>query len=122
MSASVKIMLSYDYCHFEVCKSTDENITDEQINEMRKDVQRLCDKAVQQFKIAKDMSSKRMNGKYTMLDFKNQCLAIEEKKEEDRTVKEIAMLKQFSDENWQAQFEYNYDYEDNFDESDDEDY
>jgi len=50
MGASVKIMLSHDYCHFEVSKSTDDNITDKEINQMRKDVQKLADEAVRQYK------------------------------------------------------------------------
>jgi len=50
---SVKIMLSYDYCHFEVCLGSDENLSLDQINEMRKDAQRLADRAVNQYKTAK---------------------------------------------------------------------
>lgn len=53
MGASVKVMLSYDYCHFEISKSTDEAITDERIDEMRKDCMRLADKAIAQYKTAK---------------------------------------------------------------------
>ena len=65
MGASVKIMLSYDYCHFEVCLSTskeivfpdqipgEEGITLKGVDEMRKDCQRLADKAVRQYKTAK---------------------------------------------------------------------
>ena len=64
--ASVKVMNSYDYCHFEICLGTDdENTTLKQINEMRKDAQRLVDKAVEQYKIAKNkipyQKSKRSN-------------------------------------------------------------
>ena len=40
------------------------------------------------------------------------CKKIKAKDEQDRTIKEVAMLKQYEDENWQAQFNYNYDYED----------
>lgn len=53
MGASVKIMLSYDYCHFEVCISSTEEMTNENIDNMRKDCQRLADKAVKQYKTAK---------------------------------------------------------------------
>ena len=42
MSASVKIMLSYDYCHFEVSISSDAN-TVVAANELRKAAQRLAD-------------------------------------------------------------------------------
>jgi hypothetical protein len=51
--ASVKVMNSHDYCHFEVCLGTDEDISLNEVNEMRKDAQRLVDKAIEQYKIAK---------------------------------------------------------------------
>lgn len=51
--ASVKIMLSYDYCHFEICLSTDEEVTLERVDNLRKEAQRLADKAVNQYQIAK---------------------------------------------------------------------
>ena len=50
---SVKVMLSYDYCHFEVALASDDEMTLEQIDEMRKDAMRLADKAVFQYKVAK---------------------------------------------------------------------
>ena len=62
MGASVKIMLSYDYCHFEVSLSSDDEMTLNQVNEMRKDCQRLVDKAVHQYKIAKSEASKMIYG------------------------------------------------------------
>jgi len=66
MSTSVKIMLSYDYCHFEVCKSTDEELTNNQTNELRKDVQRLADEAVRQYKVAKNQAARRQESEYKM--------------------------------------------------------
>ena len=53
MKGSVKIMLSYDYNHFEVALSSDDEMTSEQIDEMRKEAQRLVDKAVHQYRVAK---------------------------------------------------------------------
>lgn len=54
-SASVKVMLSYDYSHFEVSMTleNDEGLTKKKIDEARKDCQRLADRAVEQYKIAK---------------------------------------------------------------------
>jgi len=115
MSASVKIMLSYDYCHFEVCKSTDENLSDKEINELRKDVQRLADEAVRQYKTSKKQAALRSDAEYKMRNFEAECEKIEAKDEQDRTIKEIAMLKQYKDENWQAQFDCDYDYDDDED-------
>ena len=100
-------MLSYDYSHFETSMSlsNDRGVSKEDIDNARKDCQRLCDKAVSQYKIAKDVASKRSDGVYKMHNFEQECLRIERKAECDRTLKEIAMLKQYSQENWQAQFD-----------------
>ena len=44
-TASVKVMNSYDYGHFEMTLGTTEPVTMAEINEMRKDAQRLVDNA-----------------------------------------------------------------------------
>ena len=58
-SASVKVMRSYDYCHFEVnlaanvdCPS-DSPEWFEQVDNLRKNAARLADKAVAQYMVAK---------------------------------------------------------------------
>jgi hypothetical protein len=113
-NASVKVMLSYDYSHFESSMSleNDNGLTMKEIDDARKNCQRLADKAVYQYKIAKIMASKRIDGEYEMRNFESDCKRIKEKKENDRTLREIAMLKQYDDENWKSQFEYHYDYDD----------
>lgn len=116
--ASVKVMLSYDYSHFEVSMSVcaEEGVlTLKDIDEARKDCQRLADKAVSQYKTAKQFAANRTDSKYKMENFENQCKSILLKNKGDRTINEIAMLKQYETENWQAQFESRYDYEDNDD-------
>ena len=50
-----------------------------------------------------------------MRNFQEQCERIKAKDEQDRTIKEVAMLKQYEDENWQANFMYEYDYDDDDD-------
>jgi len=112
MGATVKIMLSYDYCHFEVCKSTDENITDKQVNEMRKDVQRLADEAVRQYKIAKDKADKRANSSAEIARFEQDCQAIEKKPKGERTINEMAMLKSRDNHSFYKSVVAEYDYED----------
>lgn len=118
-SASVKVMLSYDYCHFEVAMAleNDNGIEIIDIDEARKDCQRLADKAVRQYKKAKEMAVKRTDGQYQMQNFEAECLRIKAKSEQDRTMREIALLKEYEDEKWREKFEYAYDYDD-----DDEDY
>ncbi|GAB6122320.1 hypothetical protein [Dysgonomonas termitidis] len=113
-TASVKVMLSYDYSHFEASMSleNESGLTMQEIDDARKKCQCLADKAVGQYKKAKEMAAKRKNSEYNMWNFEEQCKRIQAKDEQDRTVEEIAMLKQYEDENWQAQFEYPYDYDD----------
>ncbi len=116
-SASVKVMLSYDYSHFEASMSVENEsgLTMQDIDDSRKKCQRLADKAVGQYKKAKQMASNRSDGEYQMRNFQEQCERIKAKDEQDRTIKEIAMLKQYEDENWQANFMYEYDYDDDDD-------
>lgn len=113
-SASVKIMLSYDYSHFEssLTIENEAGLSLSEIDEARKNCQRLCDKAVAQFKKAKEMAAKRTNSIYEMRQFENDCLRILEKPECDRTLKEIGMLKEYQDEKWRERFDRSYDYED----------
>lgn len=116
-SASVKVMLSYDYSHFEASMSleNDSGLSMKEINEARKNCQRLCDNAVRQYKVYKQAASNRQDGQFKMSMFENECKKIAAKDEHDRTLKEIAMLKQYENENWQAQFQYDYDYDDDED-------
>jgi hypothetical protein len=113
MGASVKIMLSYDYCHFEVCKSTDENLTDKEINELRKETQRLADEAVRQYKIARRKAELRNSDNFKKEIFlKNYGHAVR-KMAEDRSPEEIALVKQRNDKDWEDHFNQNeYDYQD----------
>lgn len=113
-TASVKVMLSYDYSHFEASMSleNDNGLSVKDIDEARKSCQRLADKAVGQYKTAKQAAANRSDGQYKMASFENECKRISAKDEHDRTLKEIAMLKQYENEKWQEQFDYNYGYDD----------
>lgn len=65
-SASVKVMLSYDYSHFEASMSVENEsgLALSDIDEARKKCQRLADKAVGQYKKAKQMASNRSDGEW----------------------------------------------------------
>lgn len=54
----------------------------------------------------------RVNSSTEKIRFEEDCKRIQAKDEHDRTIKEIAMLKQYQDENWAKKFDYDYDYED----------
>lgn len=113
-SASVKVMNSYNYSHFETSMTleNDNGVTLKDINDARKNCQRLVDNAIQQYQTAKDFAAKRNDGKYQMENFKSQCEKIKIKQQNDRTINEIAMLKQYETEDWEKQFAYEYDYDD----------
>lgn len=114
MNASVKVMLSYDYNHFEIALS--EECADlAAVNELRKAVQRLADEGVRQYKIAKEMVAKRGNSEYEKKRFEEEIARIKAKPEGERTVNEMAMLQQFKDEQWATQFDFLYDYDDDDD-------
>ena len=112
MKGSVKIMLSYDYNHFEIALASDEEMSVASVNDLRKTAQRLADEAVRQYKRAKEAAANRAQGKQHKEYFLQEIKRIEKTGEEDRTVRDLAMLKQYQDENWQAQFEDDYDYDD----------
>lgn len=115
--ASVKVMRSFDYCHFEVCLST--TLEDkpwiqgepkpgvDTVDELRKMAARLADKAVEQYKIAK-----RAAGRCVALP--ENISAIRRIEPGDRTVKQQAELKAHDD----AAFRSRYDYQDDWDEED----
>ena len=114
-SASVKVMLSYNYNHFEssIVIENEEGLTVEEIDEARKDCARLCDKAIIQYKQAKIVENKTVG-----LKDQRERLEIEveklREKEGELTNHEKAKIKTLEDFNWNRQW----DYEDDFDEDD----
>ena len=111
MKGSVKVMLSYDYCHFEVALSSDDHLTLEEVNALRKEAQRLADEAVRQYKKAKDMAYRRENVPYERARYLEEIERIAAIPEQDRTPEQQAKLKAHEDGEWEKQFDYSYDYE-----------
>jgi len=122
MKGSVKIMLSYDYSHFEVALSSDKDLDAKGVNDLRKTAQRLADEAVRQYKKAKEKAALRDRGQIERQYFLNDIKHIERIPENERTPDQLAMLKQYQDENWEAQFDHDYDYDEDDDEPDFDDY
>jgi hypothetical protein len=112
---SVKVMRSYDYCHFEVCLSSSEATTPEGVDELRKAAARLADKAVHQYQVAKDAMKRgdMMAEKWRL----NDAL---EKPEGERTPAEKAVIKFHQDENFARRFRYDYDDDFEYPDFDDE--
>lgn len=118
-SASVKVMRSYDYCHFEVCLSTTLNGLENgpaAVDELRKTAARLADKAVEQYKVAKANAEWRSN-----INFSKEELAagvariLKDVPESERTPEQKAKIKKLSDEAYWAR---RYDYEDDWQDED----
>jgi hypothetical protein len=105
-------MIEYDYCHFEICKGTDQELSNQEIHAIRKDVQRLVDETVQQYKVAKDMAEKRAQAEWAKSDFERSIQKIKSIPEGERTINQVATLKEYEDGVWEEKFSYSYDYDD----------
>lgn len=107
-SASVKVMLSYNYCHFEASMSleNEDGVTNKDIDDARKDCNRLCDKAISQYKRAKAEEIKRSNQQYERATLEKEVSQIRIKPKDEWTVVEQAKVKALEDYNWEAQFNY----------------
>lgn len=112
-SASVKVMLSYNYNHFETSISleNEKGLTNKEIDEARKDCNRLCDRAISQYQKAKDNEGKRANQKWERKRLEDEVSEICRYKKE-WTSEEKAKVKALED------FEYKeiYDYDEEWDE------
>jgi hypothetical protein len=111
-TASVKVMRSHDYCHFEVCLSSNAAITGDQVDEMRKEAARLADKAVRQYRIAKINAARLLDEKTQRGYLVERVARIRATPEGDRTVRDQAELKAYDDDRWEAS--RSYDYEDDW--------
>lgn len=111
--ATVKIMLSHNYCHFEVSKQIEgEEISQQDIDAARKDCQRLADKAVGQYKTAKADETKRTNSSYERKQLEMEVATIKQKDKEFWSVLEKAKVKALEDYNHNSL--YDYDDDDNY--------
>lgn len=113
-SASVKVMRSHDYCHFEVCLSSNDADTPEKVDALRKEAARLADKAVDQYKTAKKAYEvhAQFNEKWRLREALSAA-------EGERTPQEKAVIKYHQDAAFAARFDYRY--EDDFDPDYDDD-
>ena len=115
-AASVKVMRSHDYCHFEVqlgaAGSAFAGITPEQVDELRKVAARLADKAVEQYKVAKrnfeELDRERREHEW---DARN-VDRIKAKPEHERTPEEAVALKKFNDHQYSRRYDYEDDWHD----------
>jgi len=108
MQGFVRIMLSYDYCHFEIALPINEEMDINQIDEKRKEAQRLADKAVHQYRVAKKNIQYSKYGTTYRNDLEQQVKIIKENyPKSEWTPEQKAKVKTLKD------FEY-YDYQDDW--------
>jgi len=115
-TASVKVMQSYNYCHFEASMSLEnENGLDTiDIDIARKDCQRLTDKAVKQFIQAKQFEAKRANLMSEKAILIREVANIKSMPENTWSVTDKAKVKALADHNWELQFDYEDDFDDQY--------
>ncbi len=109
--ASVKVMLSYNYCHFEVALSSDQEMTLKEINEMRKDAQKLANHAIEQYRTAKMYADVAMYRSPESLKAEAGRICTEVP-EAERNPAQKAIVKLVEEENYRGR--YGYDDEDEF--------
>jgi len=115
--ASIKVMNSYDYSHFETSLASDKAITIEEINGMRKVSQRLVDEAIRQYKKAKEMANKRSNLQWERAVLQKDIEIIQQKPKSEWSPEEKAKVQLIADKEWASQFDY--DYEDDWEDEED---
>jgi hypothetical protein len=101
-------MRSHDYCHFEVCLTSSSAITTEAVDELRKTAARLADKAVEQYKTAKNNIELAMSDKSNLESIRYLHRDVMEKPEAERTPEEKALVKAIEDRAFRSRPRYDY--------------
>jgi len=99
MQASVKVMRSFDYCHFEMALSAEVASIDE-ANGLRKQAAVLVDEAVRQYKIAKAKESKREWAERQTREALVEMDAIKAKPRNEWKVREAAVMRSYEDQSF----------------------
>lgn len=111
VSASVKVMRSFDYNHFECVLSSDEKLDDKQINSLRVRAARLVDHAIESYKLKKEHENKLANEIWNRRDLENKVKAIIENFPKSQwTPEQKAQVKKLDDLRFADQFVYNEEY------------
>ena len=108
ITASVKVMNSYDYCHFEIALSQDvDNLID--VNTLRIRAQQLVDEAVRQYKVSKEKATSYADDMRGKQRLKIEVDNILEKPKKEWTPADKAKVKAIEDDQWERN---RYQYED----------
>lgn len=111
--ASVKVMNSYDYSHFEVILSTDDLVDADFVNSMRKRAQRLVDEAIRQYKKAKQEAVYKLGKETERANLVEQTERIKLKPESEWSAEEKAKVNALKDDIYWRQHDYDYNDDEN---------
>jgi hypothetical protein len=111
--ATVKIMISHDYSHFEVSQTieNENGILPNEVDNARKICQRLADKAVGQYKTAKGEAIRQTGSSTEMKQLEIEVAGIKLIPEENRSVLQKAKVKALEDYKFQTRYDYDDDSE-----------
>ena len=105
-TASVKVMRSHDYCHFEVVLGSTVPLDTAGVDAMRKEAARLADKAVEQYKTAKQ--HRQSQEFYSSHYEKEEATRIKNLPETERSPEDQATLKAWEDKQFHRSRRYDY--------------
>lgn len=105
MKASVRVMRSHDYCNFEIALSSDEDMTLDQVNDMRKQAALLVDEAVRQYRIAKKKEDGRERHEWDKQRAIDRAAQIQQKPQSEWSIDEAAFMRSYSDREFWREFE-----------------
>jgi hypothetical protein len=108
-SADVRVMLSHDYCHFEIHLEKSE-CTAKDIDDTRKEAARLAEKGVRQYIVAKRHIMSKVTNREQRAQLKRRVEEIEKRTPEgsEYAPEDIAAIKALKDIKYQISREYNY--------------
>ena len=115
-SATVKVMLSHNYNHFEASMAVenDDGVTFEDVDLARKDCARLVDKAIKQYEKAKMIESKRLSLSREKTALEIEVRDIKTRDESTWSVVEKAKVKTLADHEWNLRWDYDDEDDQNF--------
>lgn len=112
-SGFVKVMRSYDYCHFEVCLPLTEGADLDAVNQRRREAAILADEAVREYRRAKEKENERQSREWQAEEMLNKIKRLKEIPQNDLTVEQAAILRASADaEFWKEFHEDDYTYDD----------
>jgi hypothetical protein len=113
-SASVKVMLSYNYNHFEssLTLENDQGLTMQDVDDARKSCQRICDKAVLQYQKAKNHETNRSRNELERRSLEREVGEIKAKDQSLWSITDKAKVKALEDHNWNSRWDYDDDQDD----------